>query len=64
MRKYLRNITVGAALLLLAGSCTDKFEEYNTNQYQIHDADPATLMKSTVVFRSEEQPKTIRNIQA
>lgn len=22
MRKYLRNITVGAALLLLAGSCT------------------------------------------
>ena len=46
MRKYLRNITVGAALLLLAGSCTDKFEEYNTNQYQIHDADPATLMKS------------------
>ena len=31
MRKYLRNITVGAALLLLAGSCTDKFEEYNTN---------------------------------
>ena len=38
MRKYLRNITVGAALLLLAGSCTDKFEEYNTNQYQIHDA--------------------------
>ena len=40
MRKYLRNITVGAALLLLAGSCTDKFEEYNTNQYQIHDADP------------------------
>ena len=26
MRKYLRNITVGAALLLLAGSCTDKFE--------------------------------------
>ena len=44
MRKYLRNITVGAALLLLAGSCTDKFEEYNTNQYQIHDADPATLI--------------------
>ena len=48
MRKYLRNITVGAALLLLAGSCTDKFEEYNTNQYQIHDADPATLMKSMI----------------
>ena len=42
MRKYLRNITVGAALLLLAGSCTDKFEEYNTNQYQIHDADPVS----------------------
>ena len=33
MRKYLRNITVGAALLLLAGSCTDKFEEYNTNPF-------------------------------
>lgn len=55
MRKYLRNITVGAALLLLAGSCTDKFEEYNTNQYQIHDADPATLMKSMI--------ETIVNIQ-
>ena len=47
MRKYLRNITVGAALLLLAGSCTDKFEEYNTNQYQIHDADPATSVSYT-----------------
>lgn len=55
MRKYLRNITVGAALLLLAGSCTDKFEEYNTNQYQIHDADPATLMRSMI--------ETIVNIQ-
>lgn len=55
MRKYLRNITIGAALLLLAGSCTDKFEEYNTNQYQIHDADPATLMKSMI--------ETIVNIQ-
>ena len=55
MRKYLRNITVGAALLLLAGNCTDKFEEYNTNQYQIHDADPATLMKSMI--------ETIVNIQ-
>ncbi len=55
MKKYLRNIGFGAALLLLAGSCTDKFEEYNTNQYQIHDADPATLMKSMI--------ETIVNIQ-
>ena len=55
MRKYLRNITVGAALLLLAGSCTDKFEEYNTNQYQIHDADPATLMKSMMELPALER---------
>lgn len=55
MKKYLRNITVGAALLLFAGSCIDKFEEYNTNQFQIHDADPATLMKSMI--------ETIVNIQ-
>ena len=55
MKKYLRNMTVGAALLVLAGSCTDKFEEYNTNQYQIHEANPATLMKSMI--------ETIVNIQ-
>ena len=46
MKNYLKHITLGAALLMLAGGCTDKFEEYNTNQYQIHEADPATLMKS------------------
>lgn len=45
MKNYLKHITLGAALLMLAGGCTDKFEEYNTNQYQIHEADPATLMK-------------------
>ena len=55
MNKYIRNITAGAALLLTLGSCTDKFEEYNTNQYQIHEADPATLMKSMI--------ETIVNIQ-
>lgn len=55
MKKYLRNMTIGAALLALAGGCTDKFEEYNTNQYQIHTADPATLMKSMI--------ETIVNIQ-
>ena len=31
MKKYLRNITVGTALVLVAGSCTGNFEEYNTN---------------------------------
>lgn len=36
MKNYLKHITLGAALLMLAGGCTDKFEEYNTNQYQIH----------------------------
>ena len=46
MKKYLRNITVGTALVLVAGSCTGNFEEYNTNQFQIHEADPSTLMKS------------------
>ena len=30
MKKYLRNITVGTALVLVAGSCTGNFEEYNT----------------------------------
>ncbi|GAE84656.1 SusD/RagB family nutrient-binding outer membrane lipoprotein [Bacteroides reticulotermitis] len=55
MKKYLRNITILAALLLLAGGCTNKFEEYNTNQYQIHNADPSTLMKSMI--------ETIVNIQ-
>lgn len=55
MKKYLLNITTGAALLLLAGGCTSKFEEYNTNQYQIHEADPATLMKNMI--------ETIVNIQ-
>lgn len=55
MKQYIRNITAGAALLLMVGSCTDKFEEYNTNQYQIHEADPATLMKSMI--------ETIVNIQ-
>ena len=48
MKNYLKHITLGAALLMLAGGCTDKFEEYNTNQYQIHEADPATLMKSMI----------------
>ena len=38
MKKYLRNITVGTALVLVAGSCTGNFEEYNTNQFQIHEA--------------------------
>lgn len=55
MKNYLKHITLGAALLMLAGGCTDKFEEYNTNQYQIHEADPATLMKSMI--------ETIVNIQ-
>ena len=55
MKNYLKNITLGAALLVLAGGCTDKFEEYNTNQYQIHEADPSTLMKSMI--------ETIVNIQ-
>ena len=31
MKKYLRNITVGTALVLVAGSCTGNFEEYNIN---------------------------------
>ena len=48
MKKYLRNITVGTALVLVAGSCTGNFEEYNTNQFQIHEADPSTLMKSMI----------------
>ena len=43
MRKYLRNITVGAALLLLAGSCTDKFEEYNTCLLYTSPTDKETL---------------------
>lgn len=55
MKKYLRNITVGTALALVAGSCTGNFEEYNTNQFQIHEADPSTLMKSMI--------ETIVNIQ-
>ena len=55
MKKYLRNITVGTALVLVAGSCTGNFEEYNTNQFQIHEADPSTLMKSMI--------ETIVNIQ-
>lgn len=55
MKHYIKSITVGAAVLLLAGSCTDKFEEYNTNQYEIHEADPATLMKTMI--------ETIVNIQ-
>ena len=55
MKKYLRNITVGTALVLVAGSCNGNFEEYNTNQFQIHEADPSTLMKSMI--------ETIVNIQ-
>lgn len=53
--KYIKTITAGAALLFLAIGCTDKFEEYNTNQYQIYKADPAILMKSMI--------ETIVNIQ-
>ena len=49
MKKYLRNITVGTALVLVAGSCTGNFEEYNTNQFQIHEADPSTLDRKSVV---------------
>lgn len=48
MRKKCENIVTLIVLLLLAGSCTSKFDEYNTNQYQIHQADPATLMKSMI----------------
>lgn len=55
MKHYFRYITVGAAALLVTASCTDKFEEYNTNQYEIHEADPSTLMKSMI--------ETIVNIQ-
>lgn len=55
MKQHIRNLTAGTALLLLLGSCTSKFEEYNTNQYQIHEADPSTLMKSMI--------ETIVNIQ-
>lgn len=55
MKKHLRNITIGTALLIMAGGCTGNFEDYNTNHYQIHQADPATLMKSMI--------ETIVNIQ-
>lgn len=55
MKKYLKNIIIGAALLMVAGGCTSNFEDYNTNHYQIHQADPATLMKSMI--------ETIVNIQ-
>ena len=42
-------------MVLVAGSCTGNFEEYNTNQFQIHEAEPSTLMKSMI--------ETIVNIQ-
>lgn len=53
--KYFGNILLCAALALTTGSCTGEFEKYNTNQYQIHEADPGTLMKSMI--------ETIVNIQ-
>ena len=55
MKHYIKNISVCIAAAILSAGCTEKFEEYNTNQYQIHDADPSTLMKTMV--------ETIVNIQ-
>lgn len=54
MKKF-KNIILGTSTLLLASGCTGNFEDYNTNQYQIHEANPVTLMKSMV--------ETIVNIQ-
>ena len=53
--KKFAKLSVYTLLVALGTGCTDKFEEYNTNQYQIHEADPATLMKSMI--------ETIVNIQ-
>lgn len=48
MKNYLINIMLGASALMLSTGCTANFEDYNTNHYQIHEADPSTLMKSMI----------------
>lgn len=48
MRKYIKNIVAGMLLLLVAVSCTDDFNDYNTNPYQIHEADSPTLLKPMI----------------
>lgn len=56
MKHYiLKMVAFGVGVFMFTGSCTKKFEEYNTNQYEIHEADPATLMKTMI--------ETIVNIQ-
>ena len=55
MKKYIRKIILRTSMLMLITGCTDEFEKYNTNQYQIHQADPATLAKPMI--------ETIVNIQ-
>ena len=55
MKKYLKFISACIVLLMLGTGCTGKFEEYNTNQYQIYKANPSTLVKSMI--------ETIVNIQ-
>lgn len=46
MKKIIKTIT-SAALLTLMG-CTSNFEDYNTNHYQIHEADPSMLLTSMI----------------
>lgn len=48
MKKHIKHILAGMLIILVAGSCTDKFEDYNTNPYQIHEADPPTLLKPMI----------------
>ncbi|NMA73898.1 MAG: SusD/RagB family nutrient-binding outer membrane lipoprotein [Bacteroidales bacterium] len=48
MKIYIKNILTGILLLLLVGSCTDEFNKYNTNPYQIPEADPPTLLKPMI----------------
>lgn len=46
MNKSIKYIV--AAFLLFAVGCTDKFDDYNTNEYQIYKANSQTLLKSMI----------------
>lgn len=43
-----RIILAATALATLAASCTDNFEEYNTNPYAIYNAEPSTLIPNMI----------------
>lgn len=49
MIKNIIKIALSTGVLLFTTiGCTDNFEKYNTNQYQIHDADSPTLLQPLI----------------